>query len=210
MFRSLLLLFVFLPFSVGIPNAEIIDRVLAVVDEQIITLSDVRAAHKFGLVPADVSEDPIDAALKRLIERRLMLGEVERYAPPEPPQAAVDARLAAIRGRFKDPPAFETALKQSPMSTDELRRYVRDSLRIEDYISQRFASSLEPSNDEIARYHRDHASEFSVNGVLRPLEAVRDQVRARVIEERRAAAVRDWIEGLRRRASVVVLYLPGR
>ena len=65
-------------------RAEIIDRMLAVVDGQIVTLSDVRAALRFGLVPADVTTDPIAAALQRLIDRRLMLHEVERYAPPEP------------------------------------------------------------------------------------------------------------------------------
>jgi hypothetical protein len=66
-------------------RAEVIDRVLAVVDTQIITLSDVRAAVRFALVPQDVAVDPIAAVMQRLIDRRLMLAEVDRYAPPEPP-----------------------------------------------------------------------------------------------------------------------------
>ena len=70
-------------------TADVIDRVLAVVGGQIITLSDVNAALRFGLVPADVSTDPVDAALQRLIDRRLMLAEVERYAPPEPSPASL-------------------------------------------------------------------------------------------------------------------------
>ena len=39
-------------------RAEVIDRVLAVVDTQIITLSDARAALRFALVPQDVAVDP--------------------------------------------------------------------------------------------------------------------------------------------------------
>jgi hypothetical protein len=96
----------------GSARAEIIDRILAVVDTQIITLSDVRAALRFGLVPEDVSLDPTGAVLQRLIDRRLMLIEVDRYAPPEPADPAVNASLAAAERRFTDALAFEIALTQ--------------------------------------------------------------------------------------------------
>jgi hypothetical protein len=191
-------------------RAEIIDRVLAVVDGQIVTLSDVRAALTFGLVPPDVSADPIGAALQRLIDRRLTLAEVERYAPPEPPPADVDAGFLAIERRFKDTLAFEFALNQSAMSREELRRYVRDSLRIEPYLQQRFAAVVQPSDDDLVRYYREHSVEFMAGGRLRPLDDVREEVRGRVIDAQRARFVQQWVEGLRRRGSVLVLYLPGR
>jgi hypothetical protein len=186
-------------------HAELIDRVLAVVDGQIVTLSDVRAALRFALVPADISDDPIQAGLRRLIERRLMLAEVERYAPPEPAASTVDARLAAVKARFKDPQAFEDALKQSPMSVDVLRRYLRDSLRIDTYLQQRFSSTAQPSEDEIVGYYKQHQSEFTVDGALRSVAAVREQVIARIGEERQAQAIREWLAGLWRRGSIVVL-----
>jgi hypothetical protein len=196
--------------SASTARAEIIDRVLATVEGQIITLSDVRAAQKFGLVPADVSTDPVFAALQRLIDRQLILAEVERYAPPEPPEAAVDAAVSAIAGRFQDALAFETALNQSPLTRDELRRFVRDTLRVEAYERQRFAISIQPPDDDVARYYREHPAQFTAGGVLQPLDAVRDAARQALVEERRSAAIQDWLEGLRRRASIVVLYLPGR
>ena len=190
--------------------AETIDRVLAVVDGQIITLSDGRAALKLGLVPPDVADDPIAAVLQRLIDRRLALAEVERYAAPEPPPAAVDAALAAIRSRFADALAFEIAINQTAMSHEELRRFVLDSLRIEAYAQQRFASAIQPTDEDLARYHREHREAFTVGGALRPLDEVREQVRALVAAERQDVLVREWLEGLRRRGSVIVLYLPVR
>lgn len=190
--------------------AQMLDRVLAVVDGQILTLSDVRAALKFGIVPADAAEDPIQPALRRLIDRRLMLAEIERYAPPEPLPNAVDAAIAAVQARFKDPSEFEAALSQSGMSLEELRRHRRDSLRIEAYLQQRFFSVPEPSDDELARYYKEHASEFTTNGVLRPLNDVRSQVVARVAEAKREVVAAEWLQGLRRRSAVVILYLPGR
>jgi hypothetical protein len=191
-------------------RAELIDRVLAVVNEQIITLSDASAALRLALVPPDVSDDPIRAAMQRLIDRRLMLIEVERYAPPEPTPAAVDEKLAAIRARFKDSLELEIVLTRYGLSGEELRRFVRDSLRIESYLLQRFMAVARPSEEELVRYYRDHGADLAADGRLRPFEDVRELVRARVEAERREAQTREWLEGLRRRASIVVLYLPAR
>jgi hypothetical protein len=192
-------------------SAEIIDRILAVVDGQIITLSDAQAALRFGLVPADVSEDPVAAVLQRLIDRRLMLAEVDRYAPPEPPAAAIDARVEKIRARFKDALEFETVLTRHGLLPEELRRYVRDALRLEEYLEQRHASMPQPSESQLAAYYRQHADEFSVQGrSLRTFEEAKAAVTAKFAAEQRETFVRDWLAGLRRRATIVTLQLPGR
>jgi hypothetical protein len=188
-------------------RAEVIDRVLAVVDTQIITLSDARAAMRFALVPQDVAVDPIAAVMQRLIDRRLMLAEVDRYAPPEPTPAAVDAAMAAIERRYKDALEMEIALNQSAMSREDLRRYVRDTLRLEAYFQQRFSTVVQPSEDDMLRYYREHAGEFTVAGNLQALDSVREAVRTAVVREQREIFVRQWVEGLRRRGSVQVLYL---
>ena len=194
-----------LSLATSIAHAELIDRVLAVVDGQIVTLSDVRAALRLGLVPPDVSDDPVQAGLRRLIDRRLMLVEVDRYAPDEPSPGAIEAGVASVRGRFKDAQAFEDALKQSPMTPDVLRRYIRDSLRIDAYLEQRFSSTAKPSDDEILEYYKQHPLDFTVNGALQPLPAVREQVIVRMAEDRRAQAIKDWLAGLWRRGSIVML-----
>jgi hypothetical protein len=189
-------------------HAEIIDRIMAVVDTQIITLSDVRAALRFGLVPEDVSTDPTGAVLQRLIDRRLMLIEADRWAVPEPGESLVNARLSAVERRFKDALAFEIALNQSGLTREELRRHLRDDLRIEGHIEQRFSTSLPVSDDDVVRYYREHPEEFVRDGQSRPFDEVRETARARIVESQRAASIAQWIEGLRRRGAVQLLYLP--
>ena len=195
-------------FAPAAGRTEVIDRIMAVVDTQIITLSDTRAALRFALVPADVSSDPVAAALQRLIDRRLMIAEVDRYAPPEPLPAQVDAALSAIERRFQDALAMEIALNQTAMSREELRRFVRDTLRIDAYLQQRFASVVQAADEDVVRYYREHSSEFTVDGRLRPLDDVREAARAGAVREQRAAMVQQWLDGLRRRGSVQMLYLP--
>ena len=189
-------------------HAEIIDRILAVVEEQLITLSDVRGVVRLGLETVPPADDQIGAALDRLIERQLMLVEVERFAPAEPSPETVEARLNAIRARFPDALAFETTLQQIGWPVETVRRYLRDTLRIEAYLQQRFTASIQPSDDEIAAYYRLHANDFTKGGVLAAYGDVRNQARAQLVAEHRAVLVRDWLAGLRRRANLILLYLP--
>jgi hypothetical protein len=122
--------------------AETIDRVLAVAAGRLIMLSDVTASLELGLVPAPAPGiDPVRAVLSKLIDRELMLAEVDRYAPPDPAAEALDRELATVRGRFASSPAFEDALARSGLDATHLRERVRQDLRIRAYEDQRFTST---------------------------------------------------------------------
>jgi hypothetical protein len=83
---------------------------------------------------------------------------------------------------------------------------VRDELRIEQYLRQRFEATIQPTDDEVAGYYRLHADEFTRAGSVLPYSTVRDEVRRRLVAERRSNLVRDWVAGLRRRANIQQLY----
>jgi hypothetical protein len=124
-------------------SAETIDRVLAVVTGQLITLSDVTAARDLGLQSADGAPDPIRAVLVKLIDRELMLAEVDRYAPPEPSTDAVDREVQRVRERFLSQAALDAALARSGIDQQHLREMLRDDLRIRTYLDQRFATAAD-------------------------------------------------------------------
>lgn len=145
--RAGVVLGVLIVFSGG-ARAEIIDRILATVDGRLITLSDVTAALRFGFVEPPPGSDPVRFALDRLVERELMLTEVDRYGPPEPSAAAIDAAAAAVRARFGSPSQLAAALAQAGLAEDHLRRRLRDDLRIRAYLDQRFAALGQPSDRE--------------------------------------------------------------
>jgi hypothetical protein len=183
-------------------RAQIIDRILAVVNGALILQSDVMMAVRLGLAPAPAASDPIAAPLDALIERRLVLEEVDRYAPPDPTDADIDRRLAEVRGRAGA--GFDAILRETGISSDQLRRQVRDDLRMEAYLLQRFGA-MQPSEEEIQQYYRDHQSDFMRNGAVRPLDEVRDVARAQLIANQRGVMIKDWTAGLRRRATINIL-----
>jgi hypothetical protein len=123
--------------------AETIDRVLAVVAGQLITLTDVTAATDLGLQSADGAADPVRAVLSKLIDRELVLAEVDRYAPAEPTTEAVDREVQRVRQRFSTPDAFDSALARSGIDEAHLRETLRQDLRMRAYLDQRFSVSPE-------------------------------------------------------------------
>jgi hypothetical protein len=191
-------------------GAQLLDRVLAVVNGQIITLSDVRGALAFGLADAAGAPGAEAAALDHLIARELMLSEVNRFATREPDAAAANRRLQAIRSRFKSEAEYAEAAARTGMDAERLLAFVNDDLRLAAYIDQRFSAAAQPTDDEIARYFREHRAEFDVAGVAPPLDAARSTVSARLVESRRQALVDEWLLRLRQRAEIVRLAPPGR
>jgi hypothetical protein len=189
-------------------SAEVIDRILAVVLQQPILLSDVNAAISLQLVPIPApTGDPIGLALDRLIVRSLILSEVDRYQPPEPAQAEIDARMADIERRFGTPADLDRILAATGMTRGRLREYIRDDLRVTTYLNQRFAASAQPSEPEVLGYYREHPAEFTSGGVLQPFEKVSESIQAKLAQNRRLALINDWTASLRRRADVAVLYV---
>jgi hypothetical protein len=183
-------------------GAEVVDRVVAMVGSQVVTLSDVRAVEAFGLTPASAKTDAAGDARRQWINRLLMLGEVERYSGPEPEKAAVDRRLAEIRAAFASPAAYAQALARTAMSDERLRGVVTDNLRIESYVDQRFSAAAQPTPDEVQRYYREHPGEFTVNGRLSAYDDVQRTAQQRASAERKRTLIADWLERLRRRGAV--------
>lgn len=185
---------------------EVIDRMLAVVAGDLIMMSDVAAAVEFGLVPQTSGDDPTRIVLSQLIDRSLMLAEVDRYAPQEPSSEAVDRELGALRDRFTSPQAYVDALARFGVEEASLRQTLRANLRLRAYLEQRFAA-VPPSDDDVRDYYAAHRDRFTVRGDVQPLDAVRADVLQALSLDRRQAMVDEWLAGLRRRATITDVYL---
>jgi hypothetical protein len=121
------------------PSAEVIDRIMASVGGQPITLSDVNAELLFRFVdPPPGTRDPLAYALDRVIDRDLMLTEVDRFQPPEPAPIEITLRIQELEQRAGSAAAVDRALSVTGMTREQLRQHIRDDLRIATYLNQRF------------------------------------------------------------------------
>ena len=136
---------------VATTHAEIIDRIMAVVGGQPITLSDVNAALQFHLIePPAGTRDPLAYAMGKLVDRTLMLAEVDRFQPPEPDPVEMTIRIDELQRRAGSTEAFDKSLAVTGTTRDQLRRHIRDDLRITTYLNQRFGANTSPADREVA------------------------------------------------------------
>ena len=185
--------------ALTVAQPELLDRTLALVGGQPITLSDARAAIALGLI--DDQKGSLAEVTTRLVDRELVLREVQRYAPPAPAESVVDARLADIRERLGG--SLNRILETHGFSDTRLRAWVRDDLRTQAYLAQRFASASLPSDGEVSAAYTRQRAEFDKAGLT--FEQAAPIVRERLIEARRRELIVDWVADLRRRTDVVII-----
>jgi len=184
---------------------ELLDRIVAHVNGEVITLTDVRAAVALGVVEPPADADAIDA-VEPLVSRYLVLAEVERFAPPEPAADVVARETASLIGRLGS--RLVAVMESTGIDEARIEDIARDTLRIQAYLDQRFGTTVQLTEEEVAQYYRIHPDEFTREGTLMPFTQAEPLARERAGAERRASIVAQWTRDLRARGEVVVMLPP--
>lgn len=152
------LLAVFLISSV---HAETIDRVVAVVNDEIITGYELEKELRLsgGRDRGEVLERLIDEALERQRIRQLGI----RVAADELDAAIQDVQRQNGLTRAE----LEEALRAQGMSFDEYRETLRRQILRLKLVGREVQSRIEVTSKEIEDYFRNHADDFRESAVLR-------------------------------------------
>jgi len=181
---------------------QLLDRVVARVNGEAITLTDVRAAVALGVVqvPADAGETEV---IESVISRQLVLAEVARFAPPEPAAADVARESNRLIGRLGS--RLTAVMASTGIDEARIQDIARENLRIDAYLDQRFGTTAQLSEEEVAQYYRIHPDEFTRDGTLMPFTQAEPLARERAGAERRASVLAQWTGDLRARGEVAVI-----
>ena len=186
----IVMVFLWLP---PVTAQQLLDRIVARVNRTAITLTDVNAAIALGLV------DP-SGAIDQLIDRQLVLGEVVRFLPPEPPAAAVAVEAGSLTTNAGS--RLPDVMASTGIDEARIREIARENLRIQAYLNQRFGVTPQLTEEEVAQYYRIRPEEFTRGGVLMPFTEAEPLARERAAAERRAVTVSNWMRDLRGRAEI--------
>ena len=181
---------------------QLLDRVVARVSGQVLTLTDVRAALALGVVEVVDGADEREA-IGPLVDRLLILAEVARFAPPEPTVDAIAQETAALIAHVGS--GLNAMMSATGVDDATIRGIARDTLRIEAYLDQRFGTAEQLSETDVARYYQIHPDEFTRDGTLMPFTDAEPLARARAGSERRTSIVTQWTSDLRARGDVTVM-----
>jgi len=189
-------------------SAVTVDRIAAVVDRQVLTVSEISQMVEIRFFPrqAESEDDHRREVLDGLVAQALRYRDAERFGAQDIPADTIEARLLEIQGRFPSEAEFTAAMTRAELTLDEVRALVKRQLQVEAYIQERFAPLVFVSNEEIEEYYRGPWSRQRRDRGLAvpPLASVRDEVRTAVRSTRLEEEIGKWTAQLRARANVDV------
>jgi peptidyl-prolyl cis-trans isomerase SurA len=187
---------------------RLVDRIVAVVDDDPVLASEIDQAIGLGLAERRAGES--DDALRRrvlddIIAQRLRFHEVDSFGFTAVPVAQIETHYAEIRARFPDAAAFAARLAELGLDESALRQLVARQLMVLTYVEERLGAHVLVEIDDIRGYYQTTLREqmAAQNQPLPPIETVRESIRALIKEQRLNDEIARWTEELRRRADVV-------
>ncbi len=163
---------------------ETVERIVAVVDDRPVLLSELQAHEA-------VSGLPEDKALEAAIDERLMHAEAARIPQAEVTAEEEDKALALL---LETHPALRTEVSEA-----ELRRLLHRQLSILKYVEFRFRPQLRVSDEEVRQAWREEQAGRPAGPAFEDeQDAIRARLERRALDER----VEAWVKELRARADV--------
>ncbi len=207
--KSLLLSFLLLLASPAI-KASVLDRVAAVVDKQVITVSEINQLVRLKFFPA-VQGETDDQYRRRILDgmiaQALRYRDVERFGAQDVPVDSIESRLLEIEKSLGGSAGFATVLAEIELSQDEVKALIKRQLQVDAYIDERFSPLIFVPLEEIERYHKEVWSEQRRDRGLPVLAVgdVREEIRNLLKSERLSQEISTWTTQLRSRANVDIL-----
>jgi hypothetical protein len=180
---------------------QLVDEVVAVVDAHSITLSELAAETRIRMVEqqgwqigmASLDRRLLAASLRRLVEERVVLSEVERLKLFDLDRAEVESAQARFRARFPTPDAYEAFAGRLEMTDEEVASVLAREIRVARYLENRLKLAAQLRESEV-----DEASRAQP-------QIDRAALRQKLAREKYDRLLAELLTELRRKASVRVL-----
>ena len=181
---------------------EPVERIAAVVNGEIVFLSDLQR-YRFFFEPLEKkgeASNDLQKVLDAVIHHRLLRKEARRFVLQGPTEEEIDQRLKSIRQRFKTESAFLKALDQTGLSLEEFPGEIREHLWVERLLQERIQSFIFITPRQVEQYYQGHPQEFKDKKRVE----VESKIRKFLIEERETLKTREYLARLREHADIQI------
>jgi parvulin-like peptidyl-prolyl isomerase len=177
---------------------------VAIVNEQVITLTDLRIAEEFGLHDEELKERSGNLRpliLERLIDQKLVIALAGEEVLVE--KEELDSFQAGIIERLGNE-LVRRKLEEFDLDWDDLRGYIREKIDYQKIISRKFGQRIIVSLKEIENYYKQsYVSSQRENGLEpQPMMEILDEIESLIIQEKVKTQINDWIKNLRKKADI--------
>jgi len=200
---NLSLILAVLTASKAVVSQEVIDRVAARVENDIILVSDVRALARYQVFIDGKSESDAQI-LDRLIDQWIVRNEASAARYPQPSDEEVQRSLARLKRSFSSPGEFEDRRRQSGLSSEELLAMVKSQLYLSNYLDTRFRPSIQAEEKDVEEFYRARVVQRAEERGQTPptLEAARDFIQEALVQRAINEQADRWLKESRSRIRV--------
>jgi len=132
---------------------EVLDRIVARVETDIILLSEVRALERYQLFVEGKSETD-EQVLDRLIDQWIVRNEAKAALFAQPSDNDVKRSLERLKRSFSSAEEYEERRKQSGLTDDDIERMTRALLYLSSYLDSRFRASIQIADKDIEEFYK--------------------------------------------------------
>ncbi len=199
-----------------------IDRVVALVNGQIVLDSDVNEEHRFEAVqpyPSSAGTQSTRAReIERLVNRNLILQQATLQSQDTITDADVEKEIANLRKTLPACKAGECAtdagwsryLAGKGFSVMEFRMRWMERMQVLAFIQERFGAGTSVTEGQVREFYQNTMlPEYKKAGTKpAPFASVEPRIREVLQQQQVSSLLRDWLQSLRAQGSITILH-PG-
>jgi len=139
-------------------RAEVVDEIVAVVNYEVITLSELVHVARVSFATADPSR--YREVLEKFIDQKL-IDQATKDMPIKVSEKEIDAMIQGFKENNKiTDDQLKDALQQQGLTWDEYRKEVSEGIRRNQIITQMLRAKINVSETEIKDYYQKHPDNF--------------------------------------------------
>lgn len=202
--RSLVLLTTLLALPPLRPLAgQLVDRIVARVESDIILLSDVRTLSRYqALVQGKPESDA--KILDRLIDQWIVRTEADNAHFPYPSEAVVTRGMERVMAAFDSTQEYQTRKKEVGLSDADIRSLVSSQLYLSSYLESRFRPAVQIGSKDVEEFYETAivARARARNQAPPALEDSREYIQEALLQRRINEQAELWLKESRARLRI--------
>lgn len=195
------------PQDSAAPSSEpvVVDRIVAHIEDDIITLSEQRELSAYQQLVDGHSESD-DKLLNELIEQWVVNNEAVSTQFPPAAESEVSREVTRIQGQFSSPQTYDQRLADLGLTQDDIKRMVAREIYLARYLDYKFRPAVQISDDDIAKYYRENlVPELTAKGQSAPpIDQVTEQIRELLVQQGVNERAASWFDETKSRLKIQI------
>jgi hypothetical protein len=185
---------------------EVVDRIVAKVESDIILMSDVRELARYQIFLDGKPQSDTDI-LDRLIDQWIVRSEASVARFPQPSDEDVNRSIERLKRAFASPEEYEARKAQSGLTGEEIRQFMKSQLYLSNYLDSRFRPVIQIDEKDIEDFYKTRVvPRAESRGQAAPsLDTARDFIQEALVQRAINEQADKWLKESRTRVRIEIL-----